>query len=166
MPAHPPDSQFYDDVDNATLWRDLSRLFEDFVPRATSDERKERFLAVLSDIDGRLNEVEAYTRCEKMENQSDMQCVRVKDHPGNCSRRPEDAPKDAPWMRERDIEAGRPQSIQLKGKEIVDVEASSGDSVRIQKTDGTFILISPRLRDVGEPDKDLLIEVFANRDLS
>jgi len=54
----------------------------------------------------------------------------------------------------------RPQELTLKGDAITEIEVSTGDSVRITKKDGTFILISPGNRDMRKPDEDLLIEVF------
>jgi hypothetical protein len=52
MPSRPPPTAFYDNGENAELWRDISRLYEDFLG---SDEeqwmaRQERFLSVIIDI--------------------------------------------------------------------------------------------------------------------
>lgn len=70
MPSHPPETSFYNDADNATLWRDVSRLLDDFLspkhyaldqpetPRASSEERNERFGKVLADITKKLREFE------------------------------------------------------------------------------------------------------------
>lgn len=53
MPARPPDTQFYENTENYTLWRDVSRLFEDWAP-IDAPERTERFVTVLKDILSRL----------------------------------------------------------------------------------------------------------------
>jgi len=57
MPSTPPETEFYDDGDNYTLWRDISRTYEDFCGDDERDwpERQERFKSVLSDITNRLN---------------------------------------------------------------------------------------------------------------
>jgi hypothetical protein len=56
VPSHPPDTEFYDEPRNAALWRDLSRIFEDFAgedePRWP--ERREVFAAVVQDVLSRL----------------------------------------------------------------------------------------------------------------
>jgi hypothetical protein len=50
MPSHPPDTDFYNfDNETYTLWRDVSRLWEDWAP-IESPQRKERFKKVLNDI--------------------------------------------------------------------------------------------------------------------
>lgn len=54
MPSRPPETPFYEDDNNATLWRDISRTFEDFV--GGEPERKERFVTVLEDVLVRLRE--------------------------------------------------------------------------------------------------------------
>lgn len=54
MPAPPPETPFYDDNDNAELWRDESRLFENFV--GGEPQRIERFITVVEDILVRLRE--------------------------------------------------------------------------------------------------------------
>ena len=65
MPTSPPETQFYDNPDNAELWRDISRLFEDFLPDTSerlavfSEERIERFLTVLSDVQNGLEMAQA-----------------------------------------------------------------------------------------------------------
>lgn len=53
MPAPPPETEFYENDENYTLWRDLSRLYEDWAP-TDAPEREERFLTVLHDITNRL----------------------------------------------------------------------------------------------------------------
>lgn len=55
MPSRPPETPFYNDSDNATLWRDISRTFEDFVGDG-SDKRQERFVTVVEDVLVRLRE--------------------------------------------------------------------------------------------------------------
>jgi len=50
--------------------------------------------------------------------------------------------------------------ITIDGTEIKQVECLSSDAVRIFKKDGTFILISPNLRDAHNPTEDLVIEEF------
>lgn len=55
MPARPPDNEFYNSNDeNFMLWRDVSRLWEDWAP-ADAPDRKERFETVLTDILARLD---------------------------------------------------------------------------------------------------------------
>jgi hypothetical protein len=56
MPSHPPDTTFYEDGANSTLWRDISRLYEDFLGDDKSQwpERQKRFKIVLGDVDSRL----------------------------------------------------------------------------------------------------------------
>jgi hypothetical protein len=53
MPARPPETEFYDNYENFKLWRDVSRLFEDWAP-FDAPERTERFMTVLQDINNRL----------------------------------------------------------------------------------------------------------------
>lgn len=58
MPSRPPETKFYDNHENATLWRDISRLFEDFCgdDEEKWDERQKRFEIVLGDVQVRLRE--------------------------------------------------------------------------------------------------------------
>lgn len=53
MPAHPPETEFYDNDENYTLWRNISREYEDWAP-IDAPRRDERFLTVLHDIANRL----------------------------------------------------------------------------------------------------------------
>ena len=52
MPSHPPDTKFYNNPDNHTLWRDVSRTYEDFIGGDETQwlERKEAFVTVLNDV--------------------------------------------------------------------------------------------------------------------
>jgi hypothetical protein len=54
MPSRPPETPFYQNSANHELWRDLSRLFEDFV--GDSQERKAQFITVVEDVLVRLRE--------------------------------------------------------------------------------------------------------------
>lgn len=58
MPSHPPETKFYENDDNATLWRDISRIFEDFAGEDPSQwpAMKDRFGTVLEDTLVRLRE--------------------------------------------------------------------------------------------------------------
>lgn len=60
MPSRPPETEFYDLPENYTLWRDLSRLYEDFMGDDEEEwpGRSERFTAVLNDVQGRLAQAE------------------------------------------------------------------------------------------------------------
>ena len=60
MPSHPPETKFYEDEKNATLWRDVSRDFEKFAGEDQSQwpEMRERFKIVLEDTLVRLRESE------------------------------------------------------------------------------------------------------------
>lgn len=49
MPAPPPQTKFYEDDDNAELWRGISRLYDDFNPQNTK-QREQRFATVLNDM--------------------------------------------------------------------------------------------------------------------
>jgi hypothetical protein len=54
MPARPPVTEFYENnYENFKLWRDVSRLFEDWAP-SDSPDRTERFITILNDITNRL----------------------------------------------------------------------------------------------------------------
>lgn len=61
MPSRPPETPFYRDDDNAVLWRDMSRLYEDFCgpEPALWMDRQKRFQVVLEDIGVRLRESDA-----------------------------------------------------------------------------------------------------------
>ena len=52
MPSRPPETKFYHNPENYTLWRDISRTFEDFCggDEAAWPERQERFVTVLNDV--------------------------------------------------------------------------------------------------------------------
>lgn len=52
MPSRPPDTKFYEDEQNATLWRDVSRLYEDFLgsEEAQWGQLQLRFQRVLNDV--------------------------------------------------------------------------------------------------------------------
>lgn len=52
MPSLPPKTRFYDNDENAELWRDMSRAYEQFLGRDSENwsEREERFVTVLNDI--------------------------------------------------------------------------------------------------------------------
>lgn len=68
MPSHPPDSQFYKADGTYTLWRDLTRLFEDFCGDDPSQwpDRRERFKVVAEDVLARLAESQSnYDICPK-----------------------------------------------------------------------------------------------------
>ena len=58
MPSQPPETPFYDNEENTVLWRDMSRLYEEFVgpDSAQWSEREERFVTVLNDVHTRLRE--------------------------------------------------------------------------------------------------------------
>lgn len=58
MPSRPPETDFYDDAENATLWRDVSRLYEEFTGPDEEKwvEREERFVVVLNDVLTRLHD--------------------------------------------------------------------------------------------------------------
>jgi hypothetical protein len=58
MPARAPETAFYHDDANYTLWRDISRLYEEFVGDG-DEQRKRDFSTVMDDILGRLNGKEA-----------------------------------------------------------------------------------------------------------
>lgn len=60
MPAPPPETKFYENDANSTLWRDVSRLFEDFCGDDESKwpEREKRFEVVLEDVLVKLRESE------------------------------------------------------------------------------------------------------------
>lgn len=60
MPSRPPETKFYDDEDNATLWRDISRRYEDFAGNDTSlwKRKQEQFTIVLRDFLVRLGDSE------------------------------------------------------------------------------------------------------------
>ncbi len=60
MPSHPPETEFYVDDENYTLWRDISRVFEEFQGDDSSrwPERRERFKTVLGDVLVMLTEAE------------------------------------------------------------------------------------------------------------
>lgn len=53
MPARPPETEFYENQENYTLWRDVSRLFEDWAP-VDAQDRTERFITILQDVINRL----------------------------------------------------------------------------------------------------------------
>lgn len=55
MPSRPPETEFYQDDANATLWRDISRVYEDFVSDG-AENREERFITVVEDVLVRLRE--------------------------------------------------------------------------------------------------------------
>lgn len=55
MPAPPPRTKFYEDDDNAELWRGISRLYDGFNPQNTK-QREERFVVVLNDLLTRLGD--------------------------------------------------------------------------------------------------------------
>jgi len=59
MPSHPPETELYNDPRNKTLWRDISRLYEDFCGSEPEDEakwpeRQQAFTHVLLDVHARL----------------------------------------------------------------------------------------------------------------
>lgn len=54
MPSHPPDTDFYTNDENYTLWRDISRTFEDWAPIDAPD-RNQRFRQVLADVVAQLD---------------------------------------------------------------------------------------------------------------
>lgn len=56
MPSRPPETEFYNDTANKTLWRDISRLFEDFCgsDEAVWRSKQEAFQSVLADVQERL----------------------------------------------------------------------------------------------------------------
>ena len=60
MPSRPPETQFYEDPDNETLWRDVSRLYEDFLGGKESEwpKRRASFETVLNDVLVQLRETE------------------------------------------------------------------------------------------------------------
>jgi len=52
MPSHPPETPFYNNPDNYTLWRDVSRTYEDFMSSDATQwpVLKEAFVTVLEDV--------------------------------------------------------------------------------------------------------------------
>ena len=52
MPSRPPETEFYDDPQNYTLWRDISRTFEEFCGEDSNKfaEKQKLFRQVLEDI--------------------------------------------------------------------------------------------------------------------
>jgi hypothetical protein len=54
-----------------------------------------------------------------------------------------------------------PDTLTLKGEDIKELEVDCRDSVRITLNNGAYILISPKLRDIHDPDGDMHIERFA-----
>jgi hypothetical protein len=52
MPSHPPDTAFYSNGANYTLWRDISRTFEDFCGEDSNKfaEKQKLFRQVLEDV--------------------------------------------------------------------------------------------------------------------
>lgn len=60
MPARPPETSFYDNPQTAILWRDLSRLYEDFagVYEDAWPKRQETFKTVIRDVLSQLEEAE------------------------------------------------------------------------------------------------------------
>ena len=52
MPSQPPETPFYNQPDNYTLWRDVSRTYEDFMgdDKTRWAQHKEAFVTVLEDI--------------------------------------------------------------------------------------------------------------------
>lgn len=61
MPSHPPDTTFYSDPATYTLWRDLTRMYEDFVGEDESqwEEKRKRFEIVMNDILSLLTQAKA-----------------------------------------------------------------------------------------------------------
>lgn len=64
MPSRPPETKVYDDPAVATLWRDISRLYENFLGNDTPfwERRQEQFEIVLEDILVRLRDSERLGR--------------------------------------------------------------------------------------------------------
>lgn len=64
MPSRPPKTTFYQNVENTTLWRDVSRLYEQFVGPDEEKwaEREQKFVVVLNDALVRLRENESVNR--------------------------------------------------------------------------------------------------------
>lgn len=64
MPAHPPETKFYEDDKNAQLWRDLTREFEEFCGNDPQfwPRLQERFRIVIGDMMVRLNDNVKETR--------------------------------------------------------------------------------------------------------
>lgn len=58
MPSHPPETKLYEDGTVAALWRDISRLFEDFCgsDRNQWPQKQKQFEIVLGDIQVRLKD--------------------------------------------------------------------------------------------------------------
>ncbi len=58
MPSRPPETLFYDDPQNYVLWRDVSRVYEDFCGDDNTKyaERTEQFVTVLNDVLTKLND--------------------------------------------------------------------------------------------------------------
>lgn len=56
MPSRPPETQFYQETANYQLWRDISRLHEEFAGPDESQwpERRRAFERVLTDVSGKL----------------------------------------------------------------------------------------------------------------
>lgn len=49
MPSRPPQTQFYKDSANHELWRDITRLYEDWIP-SEEENRNIHFSKVLQDV--------------------------------------------------------------------------------------------------------------------
>jgi hypothetical protein len=56
MPSHPPEDKFYEADDTFTLWKDVSRLYEDFCGSDFREypKKQEKFKRVLRDVINRL----------------------------------------------------------------------------------------------------------------
>lgn len=59
MPSRPPETSFYNDAENELLWRDMSRLYEQFLGPDSEkwSGREERFVTVLNDVHVKLREL-------------------------------------------------------------------------------------------------------------
>lgn len=66
MLSPPPPTPFYADAENETLWRDITRLYEQFLGRDSQQwsSREERFVTVLNDLHVRLREMPRRARVD------------------------------------------------------------------------------------------------------
>jgi hypothetical protein len=67
MPSNPPENKLYSDPQNATLWRDISRLYEEFCGEKEElyEERSRVFVRILGDVSLRLDQMEC-SNCQQL----------------------------------------------------------------------------------------------------